>query len=339
MLELLTDPIAWLAFITLTALELVLGIDNIIFISILVDKLPKERREFARKLGLFIAMFMRIGLLMVLAWIVGLTAPIFTILNQEISGRDIILIAGGLFLIWKSTGEIHQSLEGEEGHSSSTVKATFTSVILQIMVIDLVFSLDSIITAVGMVDELAVMVAAVIASVALMMLFAGPIGRFVSAHPSIKILALAFLVAIGVILIAEGFDQHIPKGYIYTAMARAGVRGVDRTWIRSLYGFAIAPHLVFYLKIDEKTLIRRVLQARGMEYWESGMDMRAGDDIYENFRTYQRQLLKEYAAMSDEFGFRVIEGRKSITAIQDELRRQVGEFLAESGSPKLLESV
>ncbi|GGI18980.1 TerC family protein [Oxalicibacterium faecigallinarum] len=221
MLELLTDPNAWLAFITLTALELVLGIDNIIFISILVDKLPKERREFARKLGLFIAMFMRIGLLMVLAWIVGLTAPIFTILNQEISGRDIILIAGGLFLIWKSTGEIHQSLEGEEGHSSSTVKATFTSVILQIMVIDLVFSLDSIITAVGMVDELAVMVAAVIASVALMMLFAGPIGRFVSAHPSIKILALAFLVAIGVILIAEGFDQHIPKGYIYTAMGFA----------------------------------------------------------------------------------------------------------------------
>jgi len=221
MLELLTDPNAWLAFITLTALELVLGIDNIIFISILVDKLPKERREFARKLGLFIAMFMRIGLLMVLAWIVGLTAPLFTILQQEISGRDIILIAGGLFLIWKSTGEIHQSLEGEEGHSSNAVKATFTSVILQIMVVDLVFSLDSIITAVGMVDELAVMVAAVIASVALMMVFAGPIGRFVSAHPSIKILALAFLVAIGVILIAEGFDQHIPKGYIYTAMGFA----------------------------------------------------------------------------------------------------------------------
>lgn len=221
MLELLTDPNAWLAFITLTALELVLGIDNIIFISILVDKLPQERREFARKLGLFIAMFMRIGLLMVLAWIVGLTAPLFSVLQQDISGRDIILIAGGLFLIWKSTGEIHQSLEGEEGHSSNAVKATFTSVILQIMVVDLVFSLDSIITAVGMVDELAVMVAAVIASVALMMVFAGPIGRFVSTHPSIKILALAFLVAIGVILIAEGFDQHIPKGYIYTAMGFA----------------------------------------------------------------------------------------------------------------------
>lgn len=221
MLELLSDPQMWMAFITLTALELVLGIDNIIFIAILVDKLPRERREFARKLGLFVAMFMRIGLLMVLAWIVGLTAPIFTVMQQDISGRDIILIAGGLFLIWKSTGEIHQSLEGEEGHTSSAVKATFTAVILQIMVVDLVFSLDSIITAVGMVDELAVMVAAVIASVGLMMVFAGPIGRFVSAHPSIKILALAFLVAIGVILIAEGFDQHIPKGYIYSAMGFA----------------------------------------------------------------------------------------------------------------------
>ncbi|GGB99082.1 membrane protein [Oxalicibacterium flavum] len=219
MLELLSDPHAWMAFITLTALELVLGIDNIIFISILVDKLPVERREFARKLGLFIAMFMRIGLLMVLAWIVGLTAPLFTVMQQEISGRDLILIGGGLFLIWKSTGEIHQGLEGEEGHTSSAVKATFSAVILQIMVVDLVFSLDSIITAVGMVDELAVMVAAVIASVGLMMVFAGPIGRFVSAHPSIKMLALAFLVAIGVVLIAEGFDQHIPKGYIYTAMA------------------------------------------------------------------------------------------------------------------------
>ena len=199
MLELISDPQIWLAFITLTALELVLGIDNIIFISILVDKLPVERREFARKLGLFIAMFMRIGLLMVLAWIVGLTAPLFTVMGQEISGRDMILIGGGLFLIWKSTGEIHQSLEGEEGHASSAVKATFTAVILQIMVVDMVFSLDSIITAVGMVDQIEVMVAAVIVSVALMMLFAGPIGRFVSRHPSIKILALAFLVAIGVV--------------------------------------------------------------------------------------------------------------------------------------------
>ncbi|MDO8305614.1 TerC family protein [Herminiimonas sp.] len=221
MLELVSDPQIWMAFITLTALELVLGIDNIIFISILVDKLPVERREFARKLGLFIAMFMRIALLMVLAWIVGLTAPLFTIMKQEISGRDLIMIGGGLFLIWKSTGEIHQALEGEEGHSSSVVKATFTAVILQIMVVDMVFSLDSIITAVGMVDEIEVMVAAVIASVGLMMVFAGSIGRFVSEHPSIKVLALAFLVAIGVLLIAEGFDHHVPKAYIYTAMAFA----------------------------------------------------------------------------------------------------------------------
>lgn len=219
MLELLTDPNAWIAFATLTALELVLGIDNIIFISILVDKLPEKQRELARRLGLGMAMFMRIGLLLVLAWIIGLTAPLFTVLDQDISGRDLILIGGGLFLLWKSTSEIHQSLEGEEGHSSSVVKATFAAVILQIMVVDLVFSLDSIITAVGMVESIAVMVAAVVASVALMMLFAGAIGRFVSAHPSIKMLALSFLVAVGVVLIAEGFGHHVPKGYIYFAMA------------------------------------------------------------------------------------------------------------------------
>jgi predicted tellurium resistance membrane protein TerC len=218
-MELLTNPQAWIAFATLTMLELVLGIDNIIFISILVDKLPKEKREIARRIGLFMAMFMRIGLLLVLAWIVGLVAPLFTVLGQEISGRDLILIAGGLFLIYKSTAEIHQSLEGEEEHTTSVAKVTFTSVILQIMVIDLVFSLDSIITAVGMVDDVRVMIAAVVASVALMMLFAGPIGRFVSDHPTIKILALAFLVVVGVVLVAEGFDHRVPKGYVYFAMA------------------------------------------------------------------------------------------------------------------------
>ncbi len=219
MLQLLSDPQTWIAFGMLTALELVLGIDNIIFISILVDKLPKERREVARRVGLFMAMFMRIGLLLVLAWIVGLVEPLFTIMTKAISGRDLILILGGLFLIWKSTGEIHQSLEGEEGHASSAVKATFASVILQIMIIDLVFSLDSIITAVGMVDDVRIMIAAVVASVGLMMVFAGPIGRFVSTHPTIKMLALAFLVVVGVVLVAEGFGHHVPKGYVYFGMA------------------------------------------------------------------------------------------------------------------------
>lgn len=219
MIELLTNPQAWIAFATLTALELVLGIDNIIFISIIVDKLPKARRELARRLGLFMAMFMRIGLLLVLAWIVGLVAPLFTLFGQEISGRDLILILGGLFLIWKSTNEIHQALEGEEEHASTAAKATFAAVIVQIMMVDMVFSLDSIITAVGMVDDVRVMIAAVIASVALMMLFAGPIGRFVSDHPTIKMLALSFLVVVGVVLVAEGFDHHVPKGYVYFAMA------------------------------------------------------------------------------------------------------------------------
>ncbi|MCC6198095.1 MAG: TerC family protein [Burkholderiales bacterium] len=221
MLELVTSPEAWIAFATLTALELVLGIDNVIFISILVDKLPPQRREFARKLGLFLAMFMRIGLLFLLSWLVGLTAPLLTIpfVNQEISGRDSILILGGVFLLWKSTMEIHQLVEGEEGHASSKVRATFGAVILQIIIIDLVFSLDSIITAVGMVKEVAVMVAAVIVSVALMMMFARVIGNFVSAHPTIKMLALSFLFVVGVALIAEGFDNSVPKGYIYFAMA------------------------------------------------------------------------------------------------------------------------
>lgn len=219
MMDLLTSPEAWIALATLTLLELVLGIDNIIFISILVDKLAPERREFTRRLGLFMAMFMRIGLLLVLAWIVGLVDPLFTVLGQEISGRDLILIAGGLFLVWKSTTEIHGSLEGEEGHASAAVKATLAGVLFQIMLIDLVFSLDSIITAVGMVDDVRVMIAAVVASVGLMMLFAGPIGRFVSNHPTIKMLALSFLVVVGVMLIAEGFDHHVPKGYVYFAMA------------------------------------------------------------------------------------------------------------------------
>src|SRR6187455_2132846 len=216
---LLSDPQVWIAFFTLTALELVLGIDNIIFISILVDKLERVQREKARRIGLFLAMFMRIGLLMVLSWIVGLTEPLFTITGTEISGRDLILIAGGVFLVWKSTMEIHQLTEGEEGHASKGVKASFAAIIVQIIIIDMVFSLDSIITAVGLVDELAVMIAAVVASVGLMMLFARAIGDFVSSHPSIKMLALSFLLLVGVMLIAEGFDHKVPKGYIYFAMA------------------------------------------------------------------------------------------------------------------------
>ena len=219
LLAILSDPQLWIAFFTLTALELVLGIDNIIFISILVDRLAPREREKARRIGLFLAMFMRVGLLLGLSWIVGMTAPLFTVTGTEISGRDLILIIGGLFLVWKSTKEVHQLTEGEEGHASGKVKSSFTAIILQIIIIDMVFSLDSIITAVGMVDEVAVMIAAVIVSVGLMMLFARAIGDFVSAHPSIKMLALSFLLVVGVMLIAEGFDHKVPKGYIYFAMA------------------------------------------------------------------------------------------------------------------------
>ena len=183
-----------------------------------VDKLPDARRDLARRIGLALAMFIRIGLLFLLAWISGLIEPLFTVFRQEISGRDLILIAGGLFLLWKSTKEIHQLLEGERGAASAAVGATFYGVILQIMIIDIVFSFDSIITAVGMVDRIEVMIAAVIASVLLMMAFAGGIGRFVSAHPTVKMLALAFLFVIGVVLIADGFDHHVPKGYVYFAM-------------------------------------------------------------------------------------------------------------------------
>lgn len=220
-MDLLLDPQAWIAFVMLTGLELVLGIDNVIFISILVDKLPRERRELARRLGLFLAMFMRIGLLLILSWIIGWTAPLFVLpwVGLEISGRDLVLIAGGLFLVWKSTREIHEALEGEEGQAGRVVRATFGAVILQVIIIDIVFSLDSIITAVGMVREVPVMIAAIIVSVALMMAFAGVIGRFISDHPTIKMLALSFLVVVGVVLIADGFEHPVPKGYVYFAMA------------------------------------------------------------------------------------------------------------------------
>ncbi|MEO5367916.1 MAG: TerC family protein [Magnetococcus sp. WYHC-3] len=220
MIELLLNPESWIAFLTLTALELVLGIDNIIFISILVDKLPRQSQELARRTGLFLAMFMRIGLLVLLSWIIGLTEPVMTIMGHGVSGRDLILIAGGLFLIWKSTGEVHHLLEGaHEEEGKRRAAAGFAGIILQIIVIDLVFSLDSIITAVGMVSQLPIMIAAVVASVGLMMLFAPAIGHFVSDHPTIKMLALSFLVVVGVVLIADGFGHHVPKGYIYFAMA------------------------------------------------------------------------------------------------------------------------
>jgi predicted tellurium resistance membrane protein TerC len=220
-LELLSDPQTWIAFATLTLLELVLGIDNIIFISILVDRLPEAQRAKARRLGLFGAMFMRIGLLLVLAWIIGLTAPMFSVLGKEFSGRDLILLGGGLFLLWKSVHEIHQLVEGVDGEHSIGAGTSFSAVLGQIMVIDLVFSLDSIITAVGMVKEVSIMIAAVVASVVLMMLFAGAIGRFITEHPTIKMLALSFLVVVGVMLIAAGFDHEVPKGYVYFAMAFA----------------------------------------------------------------------------------------------------------------------
>jgi predicted tellurium resistance membrane protein TerC len=218
-MEFLTDPAIWIAFGTLTLLEIVLGIDNIVFISILAGKLPPEQQARARFVGLALAMLMRILLLLALSWIIRLTAPLFVVLAQEISGRDLILITGGLFLVAKSTYEIHDKLEGEHGEKSRKVPPTFTAVIVQILLLDIVFSLDSVITAVGMVDEVAVMIAAVVVAVGFMMVFAGPISRFVERHPTVKMLALSFLLLIGVTLIAEGFEQHISKGYIYFAMA------------------------------------------------------------------------------------------------------------------------
>jgi predicted tellurium resistance membrane protein TerC len=218
-MELLSDPQAWIAFATLALLELVLGIDNIVFISILAGKLPAEQQSRARYIGLGLALMMRVILLFSLTWVIGLTAPLFTAFGQEISGRDLVLLIGGLFLIAKSTHEIHGSLEGEEGHKTAKVYASFASVLVQIALLDIVFSLDSVITAVGMVEQIEIMIAAVVVSILFMMLFAGTIGSFVQKHPTVKMLALSFLLLIGVTLIAEGFDQHIPKGYIYFAMA------------------------------------------------------------------------------------------------------------------------
>jgi len=218
LMEWISDPQIWIALATLTALEIVLGVDNIIFISILSGKLPPAQQPRARRLGLLGALVTRVLLLFSLAWIVRLTTPLFTILEVEISGRDLILILGGLFLLAKSTYEIHDKLEGEEGHGSARVASSFASVIIQIMLLDIVFSLDSVITAVGMVRQLWVMVTAVIIAVGIMMISAEPISAFVHRHPTVKMLALSFLLLIGLSLVAEGFDHHIPKGYIYFAM-------------------------------------------------------------------------------------------------------------------------
>lgn len=218
-MEWLTDPQMWIALATLTALEIVLGVDNIIFISILVGRLPQHQRNRARVIGLGLAMGTRILLLLSLAWIMTLTDPLFTVLGKGIAARDIILIGGGLFLLWKSVHEIHASLEGVEQGLQAALRASFGAVLIQIAVIDIVFSLDSVITAVGMVDEVPVMVAAIVVAVLVMMFAAKPIGEFVDRHPTIKMLALSFLIMVGMALVAEGFDFHVPKGYIYFAMA------------------------------------------------------------------------------------------------------------------------
>ncbi len=217
-MEWIANPESWIALLILTVMEVVLGIDNIIFITILAGRLPPGQQDRARRLGLFLAMFLRIGLLLSIKWMIGLTAPLFTAFKQEISGRDLILIAGGLFLLWKSTREIHHKLEGEEESAGAQGAPSFAGVIVQILLLDLVFSLDSVITAVGMSGEIGVMVAAVVLAVLIMMGSARPLGDFVNRHPTVKMLALSFLLLIGVTLIADGLEFHIPKGYVYFAM-------------------------------------------------------------------------------------------------------------------------
>lgn len=219
MFEWISSPEAWIALTTLIALEIVLGIDNIIFISILVGRLPPENRDLARRLGLAFAMLTRLALLFSLSWIIGLTEPWFTVLGEEISGRDIVLIGGGLFLLFKSTKEVHAALEGDEHGVEAGVADSLVSTIIQIAILDIVFSLDSVITAVGLVQDLAIMAIAIVAAVGVMLLSAKTIGDFIDAHPTLKILALSFLMMIGLTLVVEGFDVHVPKGYIYFAMA------------------------------------------------------------------------------------------------------------------------
>lgn len=242
----LTNPDIYVGFFTLLALEVVLGIDNVVFLSILSGKLPKDQQGRARKIGLSLALLMRVGLLLTLSAIIALTDPFFTIFGRGISGRDLILIAGGLFLLAKSTYEIHDKLEGESGHAVAKAPGSFTSVIIQIVILDLVFSLDSVITAVGMVDEIGVMIAAVVVAIGIMLVSAAPISAFVDKHPTVKILALSFLLLIGLGLLLEGLGQHIPKGYIYFAMGfslfveslnlRAGRKAKEKVQLHSRYG-------------------------------------------------------------------------------------------------------
>jgi len=220
-MEWISTPEAWIALLTLTALEIVLGIDNIIFISILVDRLPDHQQKKARLIGLGLAMIMRILLLLSLSWVMDLKDTLFAVMNHEVSGRDLILLGGGLFLIWKSTQEIHHSLAGETEETQGTSKATMGSVLVQIALLDIVFSLDSVITAVGMADEIAVMIIAIVIAIGVMMFFAQAIGEFVENNPTIKMLALSFLILVGTALLGEGMHFHIPKGYIYFAMAFA----------------------------------------------------------------------------------------------------------------------
>ena len=244
----ITEPQAWIGLATLTGLEIVLGVDNIIFISILTGRLPEDRQQKARIIGLGLAMISRILLLFSLTWIMGLTKPFFTVLKHDVSGRDIILIAGGLFLLAKSTLEIHDKLEGKEDRGSRRGAASFAGVLIQIMLLDIIFSLDSVITAIGMANQLAIMVAAVVIAVLFMMVAAGSISRFVECHPTIKVLALSFLLLIGVTLVADGLGLHIPKGYIYFAMAfsvfveminlRIRKRGPEPVKLRGRFGSA-----------------------------------------------------------------------------------------------------
>lgn len=219
MFDWIATPEGWIALATLFALEVVLGIDNIVFLSILVSRLPTEQRDLARRLGLGLALFARLALLFSISWVMGLVDPWFTIMGQEISGRDVILIGGGLFLLFKSTHEIHNSLEGSDDTGTGVVASSFGMALIQIAVLDIVFSLDSVITAVGMVGEIAIMAIAIVLAVLVMLVAAKSIGDFVDAHPTVKILALSFLILVGVTLMAEGLDFHVPKGYIYFAMA------------------------------------------------------------------------------------------------------------------------